>query len=126
MHELFSRNQPLLNQELCQCVSLREAGDEKFFARDGLFVWFCYCASLLDHLIRSRQHIGRDRQTNLLGRFEIDDQLELFRLLDREVRRFGAFQNLVHVDSSAFETLSIAVGIGHEAADIYVCIYLEH
>ena len=72
MHELFSRNQPLLNQELCQCVSLREAGDEKFFARDGLFVWFCYCASLLDHLIRSRQHAGWNRETDLFCGLEIN------------------------------------------------------
>jgi hypothetical protein len=36
----------------------------------------------LDHLIRPHQHIRRDREADLLGRFQIDDQLELHRLLD--------------------------------------------
>ena len=30
-----------------------------------------------DHLVRSRQHIRRNRQADLLGRFQIDDQLKL-------------------------------------------------
>jgi hypothetical protein len=30
LHKLFSRDEPLFNQDLRQCVSLREAGDEKF------------------------------------------------------------------------------------------------
>src|SRR5207253_9504499 len=36
---------------------------------------------LLNHLIRPRQHIGRNRETDLLRRFQIDDELELRRLL---------------------------------------------
>jgi hypothetical protein len=32
---------------------------------------------ILDHFICPRQHIRRNRQTDLLGRFEIDDELEL-------------------------------------------------
>jgi hypothetical protein len=46
-HKLFSGNHPLLNQELRQCVSLREALDEQLFQRDRLFICFCHCASLL-------------------------------------------------------------------------------
>ena len=38
--------------------------------------------SSLDHLVRPREHFGRNRQTDLLGRFEIDDELDLRRLLD--------------------------------------------
>src|SRR4029077_18257776 len=34
---------------------------------------------LLDHPIRPRQHIRRNRQTDLLGCFQIDEQLELRR-----------------------------------------------
>ncbi len=36
---------------------------------------------LFDDLVRSRQHIRRNRQADLLGRFQVDDQLELGRLL---------------------------------------------
>jgi hypothetical protein len=32
---------------------------------------------ILDHSICPEQHIRRNRQTDLLGRFEIDDELEL-------------------------------------------------
>jgi hypothetical protein len=31
----------------------------------------------LNHLVRSRQHVGRNRQANLFGRFQIDDELKL-------------------------------------------------
>ena len=40
---------------------------------------------LPDHSIRSRQHIRRNRQADLLGGFQIDHKLELLRLLDRKV-----------------------------------------
>jgi hypothetical protein len=33
-----------------------------------------------DDFIRPRQHIRRDRQANLFGGFQIDDELELLRL----------------------------------------------
>ena len=46
---------------------------------------------ILDHPIRSRQHIGRDRQAGLLGRSQIDDELEFLRLLHRQVCGLSAF-----------------------------------
>jgi hypothetical protein len=36
--------------------------------------------ALLDHLVRPRQHVWRDRETDLLGGFQIDHELELCRL----------------------------------------------
>ena len=42
---------------------------------------------LFDHLICSRQHTWRDRQPDLLGRFQIDDELKLRRLLESATRR---------------------------------------
>ena len=51
----------------------------------------------LDHLIRPIQHRLRDRQADLLGRLEIDHQLELRRLLDRQIGRLGSLQDFVHV-----------------------------
>ena len=41
----------------------------------------------LDHLIRSRQHVRRNRQADLLGGFQIDDELKLRRLLESATRR---------------------------------------
>src|SRR4029453_14972947 len=45
LHKLFSGNQPLLNQQLRQCVSLRQTETKKFFQGDRSFIWFCHCAS---------------------------------------------------------------------------------
>src|SRR5258705_3000817 len=39
-------------------------------------------SQIIDHLIRSRQHVWRNRETDLLGRFEIDYKFKLCRLLD--------------------------------------------
>ena len=58
-------------------------------------------SSFLDHLIRPRQHIGRDRQTDLFSRFQVDDQLKLRRLLHRQISRLGTFQDFVDVRGSA-------------------------
>ena len=38
---------------------------------------------LPDHPIRSRQHIRRNDEADLLGGFQVDDQLEIVWLLDR-------------------------------------------
>ena len=48
-----------------------------------------------------RQHLRRNRQADLLGGFQIDDQLELRRLLDGQIGGLGAFQNLVDEVSGA-------------------------
>ena len=43
-------------------------------------------SGLFDHLVRTQQHVPRDRQAECLGGLQIDDQLELRRLLNREVQ----------------------------------------
>ena len=45
---------------------------------------------LLDHLVRSYQHIRRNRQADLLRCFQVDDELELLRLLHGEVSGLGS------------------------------------
>jgi hypothetical protein len=56
---------------------------------------------LLNHLIRPPQQRRRDRQAEGLGRLEVDDQLELRRLLDGKLARVFALQDPVHVSGSA-------------------------
>jgi len=63
--------------------------------------------SSLEYLVRPLEHLGRDRQANLLRRFEIDYKLKLRRLLHWEVSRFRSFQNLVYVSGGAAVTISI-------------------
>src|SRR6266566_696247 len=51
----------------------------------------------LDDLVGTGQHGLRNRQPDRLGGFEIDDQLELRRLLHGQVSRFRTFQDLVDI-----------------------------
>src|SRR5260370_36737137 len=51
----------------------------------------------LNDLIRPLQERGRDRETESPGGLEVDHQLELRRLLDREVSRLRSSQDFVYI-----------------------------
>jgi hypothetical protein len=53
--------------------------------------------NLFDDAIRPRQHVRWNRQTDLLGGFQIDHELEFRRLLDRKISGLCAFENLIDV-----------------------------
>jgi hypothetical protein len=55
----------------------------------------------LDHLIGAREQRRWHLEAERLRGLEIDDQLELGRLLDRKIGGFGALQNLVNVSCGA-------------------------
>src|SRR6266851_10531837 len=55
----------------------------------------------LDDLIGPQEERLRDRQAERLRGLEVDDQLELRRLLDRNIGRPSALQNLVHIGCGA-------------------------
>src|SRR4029453_11262127 len=55
----------------------------------------------LDHFIRPREKFRRECQTDLFRSLHVDQKLKLRRLLHRQISRFGAFQDLVHVNSRA-------------------------
>ena len=48
---------------------------------------------LLNHLVRSQQHVRRDCQIDLLCCFEVDDELKLRGLLNENVGGLCPFQN---------------------------------
>src|SRR5262245_42324089 len=55
----------------------------------------CLMLVLPNHLVSTRQHVRRNRKTDLFGGLEINNKLELRGLLHRKVSRLSAFQNLV-------------------------------
>jgi hypothetical protein len=50
---------------------------------------------LFDHFVCKRDQIRRHREAKVLRGLAIDDELEFGRLLDRQIGRSGAAQNLV-------------------------------
>ena len=48
-----------------------------------------------DHLVGAEQHAPWDLEAERLGGLQVDDQLELGRLLERDVARLRALENLV-------------------------------
>src|SRR5262249_56674046 len=73
---------------------------------------------LLDDLVCPRQQRGWDRQSERLGRLEVDDQLELRRLLHWEVGRFGSPENAVDIRGSASRKILAVATVGHEPANL--------
>jgi hypothetical protein len=75
-----------------------------------------FCLYSLHHLIRSREYLRRNHQTNLFRCFKVNDEFKLCRLLHRQISRLGTFQDLVHVNSRAPKEVSVVHSIGHQAA----------
>src|SRR5215471_13724181 len=73
-----------------------------------------------DHFICPRQHIRRNRQGDLLSGFEIDNELELLRLLHREVGGLGTLQNLVHVAGGAPVQVCKVHSVGHKPSGFHI------
>src|SRR5215467_8542598 len=77
----------------------------------------------LDHLICPTQHGRRDSQPECLGGFQVDDQLELGRLLDGQIGRLGALEDPVHEDRGASLQVKIVCAIDDESAGFPVLPY---
>jgi hypothetical protein len=80
----------------------------------------------LDHLIRPEKNRLRNRDANLLGRFQINHQLELRRLFNREIGGLGALQDSVHEICDAPVAVREVRAVGHEPAGIYSFSTLEY
>jgi len=50
---------------------------------------------LLDQLVRKREQRGWHGETECLGGLQVDEEFEMCRLLDWQVRRLGTFKNRV-------------------------------
>jgi hypothetical protein len=74
----------------------------------------------LDHSICPRQHVRRNRQIDLLGGFEIDDQLKLGWLLDGKIRWLGSLEDLIHVGGNAPVAVREVRPVVHEPTGIYI------
>src|ERR1700722_14502583 len=75
-------------------------------------------ASSFDHLVSASQESRRDRQSERLGSLQIDDQFYLGALLDWEVSRLDAVQNLSDVNTCLLIKIDEAASVTHQAAEL--------
>src|SRR5215213_8687510 len=71
--------------------------------------------ALLDDLVGLSEELLWDVETQRPGGFEVDDQLEGGRLLDRHVRRIGTLEDLSGVDAHQAKGRREARSIADEA-----------
>jgi hypothetical protein len=58
-------------------------------------------ATLFDHVVGAGEQRGRHREAERLGGGQVDHEIELGRLLDRDIGRLGPAQNLVDIVGGA-------------------------
>src|SRR5262245_56223897 len=75
---------------------------------------------LFDDPVRPRQQRGRDREAEGFGGLEVDDQLELGGLLDGEVGRLGALEDLVGVDGGTPKQITEVRAITHQPTRLHM------
>src|SRR5262245_40523279 len=80
----------------------------------------------LNHTVCSPQQRRRNRQSDRLRRLQIDDQIELGGLLDGQVARIGALQDLVHIRGRPSPPVGGACSIRHETAALHELRYATH
>src|SRR2546421_718276 len=73
----------------------------------------------LDHLVGSRQQRRRDCESERLRSPVVDDQLEPRCLLQRQLTRWSATQDLCHLLSRARINLGCGRAVGHKTAGVY-------
>src|SRR6202011_2346397 len=73
-------------------------------------------ADLLDHLVGEREQIVRDFDAERLGSLEIDDQLELGQLHNRQIGGLFALEDSPGVDALLTIWVNKAGSIAHQAA----------
>src|SRR5215204_4656612 len=73
-----------------------------------------------DHLVGARKEGRRDGQAECLSRGCIDHELKRSRLLDRQLTRLGAAQDLIYVIGGPPEKDWVAWSIGHQTSSVDV------
>src|SRR5262245_6857471 len=71
-------------------------------------------SSSLNQLVRAKEHRLRNRQADLFCRCEVDNELNLHRLLHGKVGRFCSFENLIHISCGTPEQIIKARAVAHK------------
>src|SRR5437762_67003 len=99
---------------LNSCLERHESADRLPFDVTRLTMTAASRRCSFDHLIRSRQHVQRNRESDLLGRFQVDHELKLRWLLHRQFAGVCTFQDLVYISGSAAVQVVNAHAVAHK------------
>src|SRR5215475_13165504 len=80
----------------------------------------------LDHSVRAYQEGLRDRKPERLSGRQVNNEIELGRLLNWKIGRLCATQYLVNIFRSATEQVRKVWSIRHQTADLDVFLGIEH
>ena len=79
-----------------------------------------------DDFVGERQQLVRDAEAKRLGGLHIDHEFEPNGLLDRQIGRLGAFEDLAGVDTDLAIAIADADAVAHEPAGSDVIAELIH
>ena len=72
---------------------------------------------LFDNLVGSGEQCRRHSEAEHPGRWNVNDQLELGRLHDRQIRRFRTLENAAGVNADVVIRIPQTCAVGHQSAD---------
>src|SRR5262245_66684602 len=75
---------------------------------------------LFNHLVGTDEQCGREGDAQRPGGLEVEDEIELRRLLYRKLARLRALQDLVHIVRRALKQVVIIRRIGNQSARLGV------
>jgi hypothetical protein len=98
-------------------ISIKSAEDPTSFTpvgneADRMLTWMT--TSLPEHLVCLEEDGGGNGEAERLGGLQVDDEVDLCRLLDRQVGGLGTLQDLVHVGGDLLRPPLLVCGITHE------------
>src|SRR5262245_22913893 len=71
-----------------------------------------------DHLVGGEEQTGRHSEAERFGSLQIDNELELRRLRNRQVSRLRSAEDLTGIDAGLTKTISDIGAVAHQSADL--------
>src|SRR5690242_10544039 len=98
---------------------------ESFLISNSVLSTRCSVLSFYD-LIRPREHIRRNRETDLFRCFQVDHQLEFCRSLYRQIGWFCTFEDFIYIGDGAPVQVEDVDAVSHKPTSFDKAIIVEN